>query len=269
MSDAPSIFDARALRLHRDRANEMLLQIEAASDVEERLEEVNKTFTRPAAVTPFPQTVSKIAGLQVPPDPTLKLGEAAHDLVLHHLCLHWCDDPVGQLIQCRRALEPDGLLIATAFGGETLTELRAALGAAEIEITGGLSPRIAPMGEIRDLGGLLGRAGLALPVADSVRLTLEYRDLQHLMHDLRAMGETNAMAARLRKPTRRAVFDRAEAIYRETYATGDRLPATFEIVTLTGWAPSVDQPKPLRRGSATHSLAEALKVPEHPLPRDD
>ena len=228
---------------------------------------VNKTFTDPAIVTPFPQVWQQsVPKAQIiPDDETLGLHEGAHDLVIHALALHWADDPVGQLIQCRRALRPDGLLIVLTFGGQTLTELRAALGQAEIEITGGLSPRVAPMGEIRDLGALLQRAGLALPVADTAPLTATYRDLFHLMSDLRAMGETNALAGRLRHPTRRAVFLRAAQLYAETFGTDGRIPATFEIVTLTGWAPDASQPQPLRPGSAAHRLADALGTQEKPL----
>jgi len=182
------------------------------------------------------------------------------------MALHWANDPVGQLIQCRRALRPDGLFIAVSFGGDTLQELRRALGEAEIAVTGGLSPRIAPLPELRDLGGLLQRAGFALPVADTVTLTVEYRDIWHLMRDLRAMGETNAMTARLRRPTRRAVFEEAQKLYAAHFAApSGRLRASFELQILTGWAPDVSQPQPLRPGSAQKRLADALGTPEKPL----
>ncbi|OZA09475.1 MAG: SAM-dependent methyltransferase, partial [Rhodobacterales bacterium 17-64-5] len=185
------------------------------------------------------------------------------------LALHWANDPVGQLVQCRRALRPDGWFAGLMFAGQTLDELRACLAQAETEVTGGLSPRVLPMGEIRDLGGLLQRAGFALPVADSFTTTVRYRDAFHLMRDLRAMGEGNAMAARLRHPTRRAVFLRAAALYQQTYAGPDGLiPATFEMVVLTGWAPHDSQPKPLRPGSAAHRLSDVLSVPELKLPRE-
>jgi hypothetical protein len=182
------------------------------------------------------------------------------------MALHWASDPVGQIIQSRRALRPDGLFLATLFGGQTLHELRAALAAAETEITAGLSPRVAPMAEIRDLGGLLQRAGLALPVADCDRLTVTYATPLHLMRELRAMGEGNALDHRLRRPTRRAVLTRAAEIYTERFALPDgRVPATFEIVHLSGWAPDASQPQPLRPGSATHRLADALGAAETPL----
>ena len=190
----------------------------------------------------------------------LGLTPGGHDLVIHALSLHWANDPVGQLVQCRHALRPDGLLIAVLFGGQTLHELRSVLAEAETRVTGGLSPRVAPMGEIRDLGGLLQRAGFALPVADATTLTVSYAGLPDLTQDLRGMGEGNALAARLRRPTRPGIFAKAEKIYRTAFGTPDgRIPATFDIVTLTGWAPAPDQPKPLRPGSATHRLGDVLK----------
>jgi len=186
--------------------------------------------------------------------------------VIHAMALHWANDLVGQLIQCRRALQPDGLFLAACFGGQTLIELRAALAEAEIEITGGLSPRIAPMAEIRDLGGLLQRAGFALPVADSARLTVTYRSARHLMHELRAMGENNALANRLRHPTKAAVLRRTEEIYNARHRRDDgTIAATFEMIYLTGWAPDPSQPKPLRPGSAVTRLSAALKTQENPL----
>ena len=172
-------------------------------------------------------------------------------------------------MQGRRALQPDGLFIAVMLGGQTLHELRAALAQAEVEVSGGLSPRVLPMGEIRGLGALLQRAGFALPVADSFAKTVLYRDLFHLMRDLRAMGEGNALAARLRRPTSRAVFAKAAEIYRHSFGEPDgRIRATFEFIVLTGWAPDDRQPKPLRPGSAASRLADALGAPEMSLPRD-
>ncbi len=264
-TDRPALFDRAALLRHRARAARspaLFLHETVADEIEDRLAEVNRTFMSPAVVTAWPELWSRRMPQAriVPDDETLDLAPATHDLVIHALSLHWAEDPVGQLVQCRRALKPDGLMIAALFGGETLSELRAALTAAETAVTGGLSPRVAPMGEIRDLGGLLQRAGLALPVADGTPLTVSYPTPFHLMHDLRAMGETNAVAARLRRPTGRAVLAEAARLYAETHAQPDgRVPATFEVITLTGWAPSADQPQPKRRGSATHSLEEALR----------
>lgn len=267
MSD---LTDRQALIRNRRRAapNPALFLHEAARDeAQDRLSMVNRRFTDAAVITPFPQVwQGSLPGARMlSDDDTLDLREASLDLVIHAMCLHWANDPVGQLIQCRRALRPDGLLLALTPGGQTLQELRAALGQAEIEVTGGLSPRIAPMGEIRDLGALLQRAGLALPVADSWPLKVQYASALHLMRDLRAMGEANALSARLRHPTRRAVLLRAAEIYVQTYAEGDRVNATFEIVTLTGWAPDASQQKPLRPGSATTRLADALNARETPL----
>lgn len=199
------------------------------------------------------------AAAVVPDDERLALDTGAHDLVLHSMALHWANDPVGQLVQCRLALEPDGLMLATMFGGQTLAELRAVLAEAESRVTGGLSPRVSPMADLRDLGGLLQRAGFAMPVADAQVLTVSYADLRSLMRDLRDMGEGNTQTARLDHFTRRAIFDLADNLYRANYPDADgRIRATYEIVTLTGWAPSDDQPKPLRPGSVTQSLAEAL-----------
>ena len=202
-----------------------------------------------------------------PDNETLQLEPESFDLIVHSMALHWSNDPVGQLIQCRRALRPDGLCLAVCLGGRTLTELRDALSRAEISETGGLSPRIAPMPEIRDLGALLQRAGFAMPVADNTQLTAQYRDLTHLMHDLRAMGEANALQNRLRHPTRRTIFARAADLYRENSGTADgKIQASFEVITLTGWAPDVNQPKPLPPGSAQARLADALNAYENKLP---
>lgn len=185
------------------------------------------------------------------------------------MALHWANDPLGQLVQCRRALQPDGLMIAVLPGGRSLHELRAALAEAEARVTGGLSPRVLPMGEIRDLGGLMQRAGFALPVADSLAQTIEYQDFRALLSDLRASGETNALAGRLRRFTGRGVLAAAGAVYAENFATtAGRLPATAELVFLTGWAPHESQQQPLRPGSAKARLADALGVPEAPLPKD-
>lgn len=270
MSDIPRLTDRRALLAHRARAARdpaLFLHEVARDDVQDRLAMVNRTFTAPAIVTGFPQVWQDFPAARIVPDnETLDLEVSGHDLVIHALGLHWADDPVGQLIQCRRALRPDGLLLCLTFGGSTLTELRAALGQAEIETAGGLSPRVAPMGDIRDLGALLQRAGLALPVADSWPMIVEYDDALRLMHDLRAMGETNALALRLRHPSRRAIFRRAAELYAQCYGTEKgRIRATFEIVTLTGWAPDASQPKPLRPGSAAQRLADALNTQEKPL----
>lgn len=272
MTNQPRLFDADALARNRSRARRLgtdpFLQIECIREVEERLLFIKKEFTAPAIVTGWPQLWGATwpNAKQVAVADLLDLGEGAHDLVIHGLALHWANDPVGQLIQCRRALRPDGLLIACLFGGQTLHELRAVLAEAEAAVTGGLSPRVAPMAEIRDLGGLMQRAGLALPVADSQSLTVSYEGIFPLMRDLRAMGEGNALSDRRRHPTRRAVFLEAARLYAETFPAEDgRIRATFEIVTLTGWAPDSSQQQPLRPGSAAARLSDALGTQERKL----
>jgi SAM-dependent methyltransferase len=269
MQNAPLLTDRIALARHRARAQAMILQDEAIVEVQERLIGVNRRFTAPAVVTGFPALWAKALpdAVLAGDDDMLALVPGAHDLVIHALALHWANDPVGQLVQCRRALGPDGLFIGVMFGGQTLHELRSALAAAEVEVTGGLSPRVLPMGEIRDLGGLLQRAGFALPVADSFTRRAIYGGAWHLMRDLRAMGEGNALAARLRRPTRRAVLTRAATLYAERHGLDDgRIPATFEFICLTGWAPADSQQKPLRPGSAAQRLANALGGAEVKLP---
>ena len=275
MQTPPLMTDRAALMRNRTRALRapaLFLHADAISEVQERLIEVNRRFTAPAVVTPFgPLWQEALPGARiVADDEVLMLEQGGHDLVIHALCLHWANDLVGQLVQARHALRPDGLFLGLLFGGQTLHQLRACLAQAESEVTGGLSPRVLPMAEIRDLGALLQRAGFALPVADTVTRTVSYRDAWHLMTDLRAMGEGNALAARLRHPTRRAVLTRAARLYSDSYATADgRIPATFEVITLTGWAPHDSQQKPLRPGSAARRLAEALNTAEQPLPRKD
>lgn len=264
----PDLFDADLLARRRARAARLgladFLQQAAADEILDRLAEVNRTFRDAAVITPWPglwaERLGALAPRMVPEAETLDLVPEGFDLVVHALGLHWANDPVGQIVQCRRALRPDGLFLGALFGSRTLQELRAALAEAEAEETGGISPRVAPMGEIRDLGGLLQRAGFALPVADAVTLEASYADGLALMRDLRAMGETNVMHDRLRRPTARRVLARAAAILAERFAGPDgRVRATYEIVFLTGWAPAPGQQKPLKPGSATHRLADALK----------
>ena len=189
----------------------------------------------------------------------LPFADASFDAIFSCLNLHWVDDLPGLVMQIRRLLRPDGLCLINLLGGRSLYELRASLIAAEQDIAGGFSPRCAPMVDIRDVGGLLGRAGLALPVADSDRLTVNYPNIFRLMEDLRGMGEQNALLGRIRHPTKRAVFFRAAEIYKDKFGQVDgSIPASFEIITLTGWAPHESQQKPLRPGSAQTRLASAI-----------
>lgn len=237
-------------------------------EIKDRLSLVNKSFTRPTVISALPAVWTDLLPdtRHIADDEVLAFEDGAQDLIIHALALHWSNDPLGQLIQCRRALAPDGLFLAALFGGTTLHELRAAFAQAESDLYGGLSPRVIPMAEIRDLGGLLQRAGFALPVADSVPLCVSYETPLHLMRDLRAMGEVNALTARPRQPMRRALLMRACEIYAQSFALPDgRIPATFDMVFLTGWAPGPDQPQPLRPGSATARLADALGAKETPL----
>lgn len=270
MTQTP-LTDRAALNRNRQRALRapaLFLHEIAADEVEDRLSLVNKSFTAPAVVTGFPQFwQSRLPEARiVADDEVLTLERGAHDLVIHALCLHWANDPVGQLIQARRALRPDGLLLAALFGGGTLHELRSALAQAEAEVRGGLSPRVLPMAEIRDLGGLMQRAGLTLPVADTMPLRTSYADPLALMRDLRAMGESNAMTARHRALTPRRMLHRACDIYAQAFGMSDgRIPATFEMIFLTGWSPDASQPQPLRPGSASARLADVLGAVETPL----
>ena len=275
MQSPPELFDAGLLALRRTRAARSGALVDfihraVAREIAERLTEINRTFLDTVIVGPQNDIWSReleIAGISAPrllPDAeVLGLAPGAHDLITHGLALHWANDPVGQLVQARRALRSDGLFIGALFGGDTLHELRASLALAESEISGGLSPRVAPMGAIRDLGGLLQRAGLALPVADALRYDVSYDTPLALMRELRAMGETNVMRERSRRPMRRDMLERACEIYSERYCLPDgRIRATFEVVVLTGWAPGPDQQQALRPGPAQARLADVLGAVE-------
>lgn len=266
----PRLTDRAQLAQNRKRATSegMFLQQLATDEVKDRLTEVNRTFTKPAIITGFPDIWAKAfpdAKIIADTD-TLDLEVEAHDLVIHGLCLHWANDPVGQIIQAKRALKPDGLFMGVMFGGQTLSELRSVLSEIEIETTGGLSPRILPMGEIRDLGALLQRAGLALPVADSDLREVTYENATSLIRDLRLMGERNALDQRLKVPLSRDILSSINARYAQHFPAGEtRITASFDLVFLTGWAPDESQPKPLRPGSAAARLADALGTDETKL----
>lgn len=293
-SSRPNLFDTSLLTMRRDRADRCgfdgrgdFLHREIAALITDRLAEVTRSFSdaliigsgggvhaqaiadRVPEIRQIEWSIARARRAGTQPSPfsdTLPVEPGSCDLIISALELHWANDPVGQLIQMRRALRQDGLLVAAMFGGMTLVELRDSLSRAEVEVTGGLSPRVAPMAEIRDLGGLLQRAGFAMPVADSERLSVTYPDAVALMRDLRAMGETNILTDRRRVGLTRSILDRTSEIYAEDYpADGGRVGATFEIIFLTGWAPAPDQPVALRPGSAKTRLADALEVPEHAL----
>ncbi len=196
----------------------------------------------------------------------LPFGDDSLNLVVNALGLHTMNDLPGVLVQVRRALKPDGLFIGSLFGGETLTELRACLMEAELEVRGGYGPRIAPFAESPDLIDLLKRTGFSMPVVDSDRVTVTYEHPLRLMADLRAMGESNILLQRPRKGLNRAILEKASALYFERHADAEgRIVATFEIITLSGWKAHDSQQKPLRPGSAKMRLADALGVKEGKL----
>lgn len=271
MTAPNQLIDRTALLRHRQRRLRQrgtFLHNLAISDVQDRLLMVNKSFKDVAIVTGWadPWAQAFPSARIIEDSDTLDLHLQSCDLVIHGLSLHSANDPVGQIIQCSRALRPDGLFIGICFGGQTLQELRSALATAESQITGGLSPRVFPMADVRDLGALLQRANLALPVADSATQNVAYPTLRALMHDLRAMGETNAMTGRTRHFTSKTLFERASEIYKSEFSNVEgHLMTTFEQIFLTGWAPDESQQKPLRPGSAKMRLAEALGVAEQHL----
>ena len=277
MTDGPPlIFDRKAIALHRQRARRMagdgFLAKEAAGGLVERIAAVTRAFeagyaldTADAAMELLETWARDWKHATVGEREALPLVHGEDDLVVSVLSLHAVNDLPGVLRQALHVLKPDGLFVAALFGGETLTELRQSLAAAEIEVTGGVSPRVAPFADVRDLGGLLQRAGFALPVADVERTVVRYRDLMTLVRDLRAMGETNALVERSRRPMRREMLAAAIAHYAKNFADPDgKLRATFDIVYLTGWAPHESQQQPLKPGSARARMADALGTKELP-----
>jgi SAM-dependent methyltransferase len=193
----------------------------------------------------------------------LPFAPASFDLIVSNLALHWANDLPGALVQIRRALKPDGMFLAAIFGGGTLSELRQAMMEAELVEEGGSSPRVSPHADVRDAGALLQRAGFALPVVDRERITVTYEHAFGLMSDLRSMGEANSLIERRKSFTRRGtMLSTAEAYLKRFADNTGRLIANFEIVFLTAWAPATDQPQPAQPGSATHSLAAALRTQE-------
>jgi SAM-dependent methyltransferase len=292
MTSVHDIFDRRLLIQRRnrvaDRASEHeFLLARVADDLMERLGAINRKFAVAANlgayhgllgrrlrqlpgvekvtdVEPAARLLAQCEGPRLEVDEeNLPFAEQSLDLVVSGLSLQFVNDLPGALIQVRRALKPDGLFLGAMLGGSTLAELRTAFLTAEEEVEGGASPRVAPFADVRDLGALLQRAQFALPVADSDTVTVTYPDPMALMRDLRAMAATNALTDRRRTPLRRATLARAIAVYTERFGLPDgRVPATFEIVTLTGWAPHPSQPKPRRPGSARARLADVLGAEE-------
>jgi SAM-dependent methyltransferase len=292
--DPLRLFDRAAVRRHRNRAAlrpeaAEFLACEAAERLADRLDDVTRRFPLALDLGCRHGVLARLlrgrGGIETlvhadaafgfarrAPSPAivaeaeaLPFGPACFDLVLSNLDLHWANDLPGALLQLRQALKPDGLLLASLLGGDTLSELRRALMEAELDEESGVSPRVSPFADLRDLGQLLQRAGFALPVVDSDTIEVTYADALALMRDLRAMGESNAVAERRHGFTRRATLLAAAARYRSLFGRLDgRIPAHFEIITLTAWAPHESQPRPLAPGSARTGLAAALGTVEHP-----
>ena len=290
-SPSPLIFDRALIRARRGRAALLgpatFLLDRVADDLAERLGAVLRRFDLALDLgTPGEQirealhllgSVATIvtadampaaSAKRTPPlvtadEEALPFRDGSLDLVVSALALQFVNDLPGVLVQIRRALKPDGLFLAALIGGDTLTELRQSFADAESEMEGGVSPHVAPFADLRDLGALLQRAGFALPVTDTDRVTVRYDSAFSLMHDLRRMGATNALLDRRRAPLRRATLTRMAEIYAQRFADNDgRVRATFEIVWLSGWAPHPDQQQPLKPGSAQARLADALGTRE-------
>ncbi|KAA5803676.1 methyltransferase domain-containing protein [Alkalicaulis satelles] len=291
----PRLFDRALVRRRRDRAAREFasydfLHARVADDLLDRVESVARDFpvalvlggggavgralkTRPQAAAKIGTLIETdlspaMAALGSGPavcldEEALPVASESVDLVLSCLSLHWTNDLVGALIQINHALKPDGFFAGAMLGGATLTQLRQALLAAESELKGGAHARVSPFADAFDMAGLMGRAGFALPVSDVDRVTARYGNAFVLMRDLRAIGETSALTQRPRTPAAKALFVRAAQIYAERFADPDgRIPASFDILHMAGWAPHESQPKPLRPGSAKARLADALGVKE-------
>jgi SAM-dependent methyltransferase len=289
----PRLFDRELLRARRRRAATLgpvtFLLDRVAADLSDRLSAVLRQFDLAVDLgTPTDALAAALArhhgigtvvaadavtehlrqrsGLKVAADEdALPFREGSLDLITSALALQFVNDLPGTLVQIRRALKPDGLFLAALIGGGSLNELRQSFAAAEAEIEGGVSPRVAPFADVRDMGMLLQRAGFALPVADLDRIVVRYASPFGLMEDLRRMGAANALVERRRAPLKRATLARMADIYAERFADTDgRIRATFEVIWLSGWAPHESQQKPLRPGSAARRLADALGTQELP-----
>ena len=274
---APILFDRALLRARQSRALRAgpatFLLDRVAEDMQERLRAVLREFKYAADIgTSGDQVrdalsgrVDRLARVDLPDleSEPLPLRPESIDLAVSALALQFVNDLPGVLAQIRRALKPDGLLLAAMTGGDTLTELRQSFAAAETECEDGVSPRVAPFADLRDVGALLQRAGFALPVTDVDRVVVRYDSAFALMADLRRMGATNVLVERRRTPTRRATLSRMAQIYAERFADADgRIRTTFDVIWLSGWAPHASQQQPLKPGSAKASLAEAVRGPK-------
>jgi SAM-dependent methyltransferase len=273
------LFDRAMLRMRLHRARRggpaTFLLDRVTEDMEERLHAVLRDFADVADIwtpgealrTPSRDRFKSVTHIDLSEPETLPLRPQSLDLVVSALAFQFVNDLPGVLAQIRRALRPDGLLLAAMIGGDTLTELRQSFAAAEAELEGGASPRVAPSADLRDIGALLQRTGFALPVTDIDRVVVRYDSAFALMQDLRSMGATNVLVERRRMPTRRATMLRMAQLYAERFADPDgRIRATFDLIWLSGWAPHESQQQPLKPGSAKASLAEAVKGKHLPSP---
>jgi SAM-dependent methyltransferase len=271
---APNLFDRALLLMRRNRALRQgpasFLLDRVAEDLAERLHAVLREFADAAEIwtpgealrKPYRDRLRSLSRIALPgrQSENLALAPESLDLVVSALAFQFVNDLPGVLAQIRRALRPDGLLLAAMAGGDTLTELRQSFAAAEAECEGGVSPRVAPFADLRDVGALLQRAGFALPVTDVDRIVVRYDNAFALMQDLRRMGATNVLLERRRTPTRRATLLRMAQIYGERFADADgRIRATFDVIWLSGWAPHESQQQPLQPGSGKVSLREAVR----------
>ncbi|MCB1380846.1 MAG: methyltransferase domain-containing protein [Alphaproteobacteria bacterium] len=265
------LYVARLARARGGEANALTRGI--TEELIERLDLVKRQFSKAAVIAAEPDhvaarleqsgKVTAVTTLEPASDETLRLEPHSLEAVFSVFDLQAANDVPGVLVQIRRALKPDGLFMGCLFAGQTLTELRQAWLAAEVLITGGVSPRVAPMIDMRELGALLLRAGFALPVADLDRTLVRYDDAIALIHEIRRMGYANPMAARSRKPVTRALLGAAVNAYHSNFAdTEGRIRVTLEVAWLTGWAPHESQQQPLKPGSARMRLADALNVKE-------
>lgn len=304
MSDMETmtVFDRKLVREHRDRAARTwddfdFLHKEVADRLCDRLDDVVRKFPlaldigcHGGEVAQIMQGRDKIGTLLqcdisenmtkrahnhnphslVADEEFLPFGAEKFDLITSNLSLHWVNDLPGALVQINRCLKPDGLFVGTMFGIESLRELRQSLSDAEMEVDGGLSPRISPFADVRDAGMLLQRAGFTLPVVDADAITVSYENPLKLMKDLKGMGENNKVLERRKTATKRSMLFRAAQRYMEEFRDADgRIPATFQVMYLTAWKADPSQPQPMKPGSASTRLADALGVPEHVLTGKD
>ena len=276
---APPLFDRALLRVRQRRvrtgAPATFLLDRVAEDMRDRLHAVLREFGHAVDIgSPAARLGEVLAGragkltrIDLPDDESQGLGlmPGSLDLAVSALAFQFVNDLPGTLVQIRRALKPDGLLLAAMLGGDTLTELRQSFAVAEAECEGGISPRVSPSADLRDVGGLLQRAGFALPVTDLDHVVVRYDNAFGLMRDLRSMGATNILNERRRRPTRRATMLRMAEVYQERFADSDgRIRATFDVLWLSGWAPHESQQKPAKPGSAKASLEAAVKSVKRP-----